>query len=59
MQSVPGIPGDLTFEHLSREAVDTSLGGHRVRVCSRDDLVEMKRAAGRPQDPVDLQELGA
>src|SRR4051794_11956056 len=59
MQWVPGIPGDLAFEHLSRGAIDTSLGGRRVRVCSRDDLVEMKRAAGRPQDLVDLQELGA
>jgi hypothetical protein len=59
MQWVPGIPGDLAFEHLTRGAVETALSGHRVRVCSRSDLIAMKRAAGRPQDLVDLQELGA
>ena len=59
MQWVPGIPGELAFSHLARNAVDTALNGRGVRVCSREDLVAMKRAAGRPQDLVDLQELGA
>jgi hypothetical protein len=59
MQWVPGIPGELAFEHLARGAIGTALNGRRVRVCSRDDLIAMKRAAGRPQDLVDLQELGA
>ena len=59
MQWVPGIPGDLAFSHLTSNAVDTSLGGRRVRVCSREDLIAMKRAAGRPQDLVDLEALGA
>jgi len=59
MQWVPGIPGELAFEHLMRTAVDTALSGRRVRVCSREDLITMKRAAGRPQDLLDLQELGA
>ncbi|HET6547094.1 MAG TPA: hypothetical protein VFG79_01470 [Solirubrobacter sp.] len=59
MQWVPGIPGERAFEHLARAAVDTTLNGRRVRTCSRDDLIAMKRAAGRPQDLVDLQELGA
>jgi hypothetical protein len=58
MQWVPGIPGDLAFEHLARGAVVTSLGGRPVRVCSREDLIAMKRAAGRPQDLLDLEELG-
>lgn len=59
MQWVPGVPADQAFDHLDRAAVDTSLGGRRLRVCSRADLIEMKRAAGRPQDLVDLQALGA
>jgi hypothetical protein len=48
MQWVPGIPGELAFEHLARNAVD--LNGHRIRVCSPEDLTTMKRAAGRPRD---------
>ena len=58
MHWVPGIPGDLAFEHLTRGAIMTSLGGRPVRVCSRDDLIAMKRAAGRSQDLLDLEELG-
>jgi hypothetical protein len=46
------------FDPLKRAAVVTSLGGGPVRVCSRDDLVAMKRAARRSQDLLDLEELG-
>jgi hypothetical protein len=59
MQWVPGIPGELAFEHLAQDAVDTALNGRPVKVCSREDLIAMKRAAGRPQDLVDLHELNA
>ena len=58
MQWVPGVPGDRAFEHLAKSAVETSLGGGRLRVCSRADLIAMKHAAGRPQDLVDLEQLG-
>jgi hypothetical protein len=58
MQWVPGVPGDRAFEHLVRSAVETSLGNRRLRVCSRADLIAMKHAAGRPQDLVDLEQLG-
>ena len=30
-----------------------------VRVCSREDLIAMKRAAGRMQDRLDLEQLAA
>jgi hypothetical protein len=59
MQWVPGVPGDWAFEHLARSAVATTLGPRRVQVCSKEDLIAMKRAAGRPQDLVDLEQLGA
>ncbi len=34
-------------------------GGLRVRVCSIDDLIRMKRAAGRTKDRLELENLGA
>lgn len=58
MQWVPGIDADQAYETLRRSAVATELEGHPVLVCSRADLITMKRTAGRPQDLVDLRELG-
>lgn len=57
MQWVPGIDADVAYEHLTVTAVDADILGHPVRVCSRSDLILMKRAAGRPQDLQDLQAL--
>ena len=34
-------------------------GGKKVWVCSIDDLIRMKRAAGRTKDRLDLENLGA
>jgi hypothetical protein len=31
--------------------------GHRVRFCGFDHLVAMKKAAGRPEDMIDLERL--
>lgn len=58
MRWVPGIEADQAFDVLRRAAVSTELEGHPIFVCSREDLIAMKRAAGRPQDLVDLRELG-
>ena len=34
-------------------------GGRKVWVCSLDDLIRMKRAAGRTKDRIQLEDLGA
>lgn len=51
-------PG-LDFETLSRSAVLVEILGVLVRVASIDDLIAMKRAAGRPKDRVEVEILGA
>jgi hypothetical protein len=47
------------FDDLERNASDMDLDGLTVRVSSIDDLMRMKRAAGRPKDRVELEILGA
>ena len=51
-------PG-LDYEQLARTAVPFEIEGHRVLVASVDDLIRMKRAAGRPKDRIELEVLGA
>lgn len=47
------------FDELARNAPELDLDGLRVKVASIDDLIRMKRAAGRPKDRVELEILGA
>lgn len=47
------------FDGLARDAVDYEVDGIPLRVASLDDLIAMKRAAGRPKDLVELEILGA
>ncbi|HVE68353.1 MAG TPA: nucleotidyl transferase AbiEii/AbiGii toxin family protein [Solirubrobacteraceae bacterium] len=49
--------GAPPYEDLRRRAVRMDLGGFGVLVASLDDLAAMKRAAGRPIDLVDLEEI--
>lgn len=49
-----GSPGYAT---LRRNASRVELDGITVLVASIDDMIAMKRAAGRPQDLVDLESL--
>jgi predicted nucleotidyltransferase len=49
-----GSPG---YASLRRNAISVDLDGITVLVASIDDLIAMKRAAGRPQDLVDLESL--
>jgi len=51
-------PG-LDFEALMRSAEPRDLLGLRLHVASLDDLIAMKRAAGRPKDRVEVEILGA
>ena len=45
------------FDELASRAEKISLDGNDFLVVSIDDLIEMKRQAGRPQDLLDVAEL--
>lgn len=51
--------GTQGFGDLDRDAGDVDLKGMLVRVASVEDLIRMKRAAGRPKDIVGLEWLRA
>ena len=49
----------LDFESLAARSIAAEIFGLEVRVASLDDLIAMKRAAGRPKDRIELEILGA
>lgn len=51
--------GTSGYEDLARTAEEFQLFGQSVLVAHIDDLIRMKRAAGRPKDLLALEELGA
>ena len=57
MQWIPGIDEDQAFASLDSDAVAVDFGDQTIRVCSLAKLRIMKRAAGRPQDLLDLENL--
>lgn len=56
---VQGLDGVPPYTELHTSAVDTEILGVKVAVCSIDALRQMKQAAGRPRDQVDLEDLNA
>jgi predicted nucleotidyltransferase len=56
LQGLPQVP---RFAELDGDARDVDIGTVRVRVCSLEALMEMKRASERPRDRDDLEALEA
>lgn len=54
-----GAGGEGSYRELAPHAVERDFLGHRVRFCGYDDLLRMKRSAGRAQDKVDVESLKA
>ena len=48
----------LDFDELWNQATKVDLPGSSPRIASIDHLIRMKRAAGRPQDLLDIEKLG-
>lgn len=60
LQHIKGLAEDGGgWQELSRHAVTRDFLGHQCRFCSYEDLVAMKRGAGRPQDEIDIKSLKA
>jgi hypothetical protein len=51
--------GTQGYEDLARDAERVVIDGRTILVASLDDLIRMKRAAGRPKDLVEIEILGA
>jgi hypothetical protein len=60
LQHIKGLAEDGGgWKELSRHAVTRDFLGHQCLFCSYEDLVAMKRGAGRPQDEIDVKSLKA
>ena len=57
MQWLFGIDADQAYETLASDAEEATAFGVTLKVCSLAALRQMKRAAGRPRDLQDLQEI--
>ena len=47
-------PGAAPYAHMHRRALELEVIGVQVAVVGHDDLIAMKRAAGRPLDRGDV-----
>jgi len=51
--------GGFDYELLNRNADEVDVAGRKVMVASLDDLIAMKRAAGRNKDRIEVENLSA
>jgi len=51
--------GNFTFDRLKPNADVYEIAGVPVKVASLDDLIQMKRAAGRVKDRIEVENLSA
>lgn len=56
---VQGLEGLLPYDELRASAIDIEMAGVTIAICALEHLRSMKRAAGRPRDLVDLDDLDA
>jgi hypothetical protein len=56
---VQGLDGVLPYVELRASATEVELGDVTIPICALEHLRTMKRAAGRPRDLVDLDDLDA
>lgn len=54
-----GLDGVLAYAELRKRAIDVDMAGVLIPICSLEHLRAMKRAAERPRDLVDLDDLDA
>jgi hypothetical protein len=56
---VQGLEGVPPYGELRAQAIEVEIANATIAICSLEHLRAMKRAAGRPRDSVDLDDLDA
>jgi hypothetical protein len=51
--------GSRGYAHLRANAIEATVSGVTVKIAGLDDLIAMKKAAGRPKDRIYVEELEA
>jgi predicted nucleotidyltransferase len=59
LELLPEPAGSGGYEHLRANAITATVGGVDVRIAGLEDLIAMKKAAGRPKDRIYVEELEA